>query len=67
MSTGFRQSTLDTIEDVEFLFAHGVGWEEICRRTERRPDTLERLLDRHSRYDLVVRARARDAHLRGTP
>lgn len=66
MSTGFRQTTLDTIEDVEFMFDNGAGWQEICRRVERRSDSLERLLERHHKYDLVIRARGRDT-MRGTP
>ena len=55
-----RERTLALIEDVEFMLDNGAGWREICERTGRRPDSLERLLERNDLYDLVIRARAKD-------
>lgn len=55
-----RESTLAVIEDVEFMLSTGAGWCEIITRLGRRETTVERLLERHERYDLAVRAKARD-------
>lgn len=60
MPEGPLERTTALIEDVEFMLDTGAGWDEICRRANRSPDALERLLERNNHYDLVVRARARD-------
>jgi hypothetical protein len=52
--------TTALIEDVEFLYANGAGWEEILARTGSKPKTLERLLWRRGYQHLTVQARARD-------
>ena len=60
MPGAILERTTALIEDVEFMVENFAGWDEICRRTGRKPETLERLLERNNRYELVIRARARD-------
>jgi hypothetical protein len=60
MPSGPLERTTALIEDVEFLVEVGTSWEEICRRTDRKSENLERLLERNGRQDLITKARSRD-------
>ena len=54
------ERTVALLEDVEFMVETGASWEDICRRTGRKPENLERLLERNERRDLYAKARSRD-------
>lgn len=54
------ERTVALIEDVEWMVETGASWEDICRRTARKPENLERLLERNQRRDLYTKARSRD-------
>jgi hypothetical protein len=58
--TTHRPRTLALVEDVEWLVEMGSSWDEICRRFNRRPESLERVLERLGRRDLYTKARSRD-------
>lgn len=45
------------LEDVEFLVDQAITWETIAERLEVEPKTLERMLHRKGRHDLVTRAK----------
>lgn len=46
-----------TVEDVEFLLDQGLNWESLAERLEANPETIERVLHRKGRGDLVSRAK----------
>lgn len=60
MAGAILERTIALIEDVQFMVDTGAGWDEICRRTGRKSDSLERTLWRNAQYHLVVKARSRD-------
>lgn len=60
-STNTRRYTSAHIEDVEWMAETGETWFGACRRLEVKPKTLEKLLLRKGRADLVAVLRGRCA------